>query len=170
MEKADGATVVVRYHDADKLTAGRPAILERNVADPKDPTKVKGRVVLLTTRMDDQPPNDEWNDYWKTDTSWSVVFPNLVVRYLAGDTADANFNFFTGQTVTVPLPKGGVGKGMKVVFNGPGVVGNDAAHRGRRQADGTAHRPAANQPTGELRVGGGVGEVARWLQPQRAGR
>lgn len=147
VEKADGATVVVRYNDSDKPAAGRPAVLERNVADPKDPTKVKGRVLLLTTRLDDPPPDGAWNDYWEASTSWPVVFPNLVVRYLAGDTADANFNFLAGQTVTVPLPKGGVGKGAKVVIDNPNLVGSDAVvEAGDRQTELRLGPPRTDQP------------------------
>lgn len=126
--KAEGSTVVVYYNDAEKANERHPAVLERNIPDPKDPKKIKGKVVLLTTRLDVQPPHDEWNDYWELDSSsWSVVFPWLVIRYLAGDTADANFNYFAGQTVTIPLPKDGVPKGAKVAIEKPPeITGNDA--------------------------------------------
>ncbi|VTT99086.1 N-terminal double-transmembrane domain-containing protein OS=Singulisphaera acidiphila (strain ATCC BAA-1392 / DSM 18658 / VKM B-2454 / MOB10) GN=Sinac_2675 PE=4 SV=1: BatA: VWA_2 [Gemmataceae bacterium] len=122
VSKAPEATVVVAYNDAEKPGDRRPAVLERGVPDPREPTRVKGRVVLLTTRLDVPTQDDPaWNDYWDLEGStWSVVFPWLVARYLAGDTADANFNFIAGQTVTVPLPKGGLPRGTKVLLEGPG--------------------------------------------------
>lgn len=120
VEKNPQANVVVSYDDADDPKARRPAVLERDIG--------KGRVMLLTTRMDDPWDRDrEWHDYWdRTDNSWSFVFPLLVMKYLAGDSAEANFNYPTGQTVTVPLRKGGMGKGTKIEFDGPGIVGRDA--------------------------------------------
>jgi hypothetical protein len=141
--------VIVYYNDAEKPTDRHPAVLERNVTDPKDPTKVKGRVVLLTTRMDlPREGEAEWNDYWELEGStWHTVFPWMVVRYLAGDTGDANFNFFTGQSVTVPLPKGGVGKGTKVVLDGPGIVGNDAIiEAGDKQTELRIGPPRTDHP------------------------
>ncbi len=126
--KTEGASVLVYYNDSEKPGDRHPAVLERNVPDPKDPKKMKGKVVFLTTRLDVQPPNDEWNDYWELDSSsWSVVFPWLVIRYLAGDSADANFNHFAGQSVTIPLPKDGVPKGTRIAIEKPPeIVGNDA--------------------------------------------
>jgi hypothetical protein len=113
--------VVVSYNDAEKAADRHPAVLERSVSDPKDATKPKGRVVLTTTSLDIPTEDDPtWNDYWELEGStWYVVYPWLLTRYLAGDTADANFNFPSGQTVTVPLPKGGVPRGTKVVIDGP---------------------------------------------------
>jgi hypothetical protein len=112
------ASVVVQYDDSDDPAKRRPAVLERTVG--------KGKVMLLTTRLD--PPGDrgtEWNDYWElADSTWYVVFPNLVVKSLAGDAADANFNHPTGQTITVPLPRTG-GKREDIALEGPGVGIND---------------------------------------------
>ena len=48
VEKAPEASVVVSYDDADDPKARHPAVLERTVG--------KGKVVLLTTRMDVPPP------------------------------------------------------------------------------------------------------------------
>lgn len=135
------ATVVVSYHDAEKPEARHPAVLERAVLDPKDNNKPKGKVLLLTTRMDVSNDKSDWNDFWEQlESSWFVAFPNLLVRYLAGDTTDANFNFPTGATVTVPLPRGKLARDGVVLFDGPGIVGNDA----------TIH-PAEKQT--ELRIG-----------------
>jgi hypothetical protein len=149
VQKADTATVIVSYHDADQPARRRPAVLERTVADPKDPTRAKGKVILLTTRMDvPREEADNWHDYWETEGStWFSVFPWMVVRYLTGDTADANFNFLTGQSVTVPLPKGGLGKTTKILFDGPGIVGSDAIiEAGDRQTELRLGPPRTNLP------------------------
>ena len=96
-EVARRRPVIVRYNDAEKPADRRPAVLERGIPDPKDPKKMKGRVLQLTTRMDVPPADEAWNDYWESEgASWCVVFPFLLAQYLAGDTADANFNFPTG--------------------------------------------------------------------------
>lgn len=115
-EKGDGS-VVVTYDDEDR----RPAVLERSVG------MRRGRVLLLTTPMETPVEGGKtWNNYWELDTSWTVVFPNLLLRYLCGDPTDANFNFLTGQPVAVPLPKGDVKKGTKLRFEGRGISGRDA--------------------------------------------
>ena len=119
VEKAPDASVIVSYNDAAKPADRHPAVLERGVPDPNDKNKIKGKVVLLTTRMDTHD-GEEWHDYWEIDTNWFAVFPWLLERYLAGDTADANFNYQTGQTVMVPLPKGGVPRGLQGGDQGPG--------------------------------------------------
>ena len=136
VEKLPGATVVVNFDDADDPAQRSPALLERAVG--------KGRVLLLTTRLDDEPANekDTWNDYWKFTSSWPTVFPNLVGRYLVGSPEDAVFNYATGQDVTVPLPKGDGVKARVIVVEGPGVVGRDARPEiGANQADLRLTRP-----------------------------
>jgi hypothetical protein len=114
--------VVVSY-DTDADPAKRaPAVLEKTFPGG-------GKVLLLTTRMDSPWDADRkaWNDYWETaESSWPVVFPHLLVRYLLGDSADAVYNFPTGQTVTVPLPPGGLANGKKLILEGPEVRGRDA--------------------------------------------
>jgi hypothetical protein len=150
VEKADGAAVIVRYNDSAKPGEGRPAILERGVPDPNDKNKIKGKVILLTTRLDAQPGSDPWHDYWETEGStWFAVFPWLLERYLAGDSADANFNHLTGQPsgVTVPLPKGGVPRGLKVAITGPGISqDNDLIEVGERQLELQVGPPRTNLP------------------------
>jgi hypothetical protein len=129
VEPDKAASVVVNYFDAEKPADRHPAILERPVLDPKDGNKPKGKVVLLTTRMDGDDPEEKnrWNDYWEQEgTTWFATFPYMLVRYLAGDTADANFNFTTGATVSVPLPRSKIGRDAKVIFNGPNITGNEA--------------------------------------------
>ncbi len=142
------ATVVAHYNDAEKPEARHPAILERSVLDPKDNNKAKGKVVLLTTRLDvtESTPPDDWNDYWTPEgSSWYAAFPNLLVRYLAGDTADANFNYPTGATVTVPLPRGKLNRESVVILEGKGIEGNDAIIRpGDKQTDARIAPPKTN--------------------------
>jgi hypothetical protein len=148
--KNEGAATVVSYNDSEKAADRHPAILERLVPDPKDPKRMRGRVLLLTTRLDKPPANDEWNDYWQTaDSAWCVEFPWLLIRYLAGDSADANFNYLTGQTVSVPLPKEGVPKGAKAAIDGPPdvIVGSDALIEvGDRQTELRIGPPRTNHP------------------------
>ncbi|MBP3955113.1 BatA and WFA domain-containing protein [Gemmata sp. G18] len=138
------ATVVAYYNDAEKPEARHPAILERPVLDKEG--KPRGKVVLLTTRMDVTNDKDDWSDYWAQEgSSWFVAFPNLLVRYLAGDTADANFNYPTGATVTVPLPRGKLTRESVVVLEGPRVEGNDAIIRpGDKQTDIRLVSPKTN--------------------------
>jgi hypothetical protein len=135
VEKAEGNPVVVEYDDSDDPKARNPAVIERNVG-------TRGKVLLLTTRMD-VPSEDwdrKWNDYRQKDMGWVVVFPWLIARYLAGDTADANFNYFTGQAVTLPITKVLAGKRENLALSGPGVLLSD-----------TIIKPAERQA--ELRLG-----------------
>lgn len=133
VEKLDGSTVV-EYDDSDdpKARPRRPAVLERNIG-------TRGKVLLLTTRMDvpdPANPDRQWNDYRQTETTWPVVFPWLVARYLAGDTADANFNYPTGQAVTVPITKLLAGKRENIVVDGPpGAVSEAVIRPAERQAE-----------------------------------
>lgn len=114
-------SVVVKYDDDDTPANRRPAILERTIGNRR------GRVLLLTTAMETPTENGpKWNNYWEFETSWIVVFPNLLMRYLCGDPSDANFNYLTGQPVAVPLPKGDIKKGSKLRFEGRGISGRDA--------------------------------------------
>ena len=55
VEKADGASVIVHYNDSADPAKRRPAVLERGVPDPNDNNKIKGKVILLTTRLDTPP-------------------------------------------------------------------------------------------------------------------
>jgi hypothetical protein len=117
---ADRASVVVYYDDADDPAQRHPAVVVREVG-PKG-----GRVVLLTTRMDNpEELSLRWNNYFDSGNSWSILFPNLLLRYLAGDPTEMNFNYATGQTVSVPVPKGEK-RPAKLRFEGPGVSGRDA--------------------------------------------
>lgn len=126
VEKAAEGNIIVTYNDADDPGKRHPALLERTVIDAKDKTP-KGKVILLTTRMDVPTDADrEWHDYWDGQNSWTVAFPELLLRYAAGDSDDASFTFLTGQTVTVPLAKLLGGKRETIVLDGPGISVTDA--------------------------------------------
>ena len=150
VEADKAATPVVFYYTATDEKARHPAVLERPVLDPKDGNKPKGKVLLLTTRMDvDDEPEEEkrWNDYWALESSWFAAFPYLLVRYLAGDTADANFNYPTGATVSVPLPRGRITKETSVVLDGPNISGKEAKPElGAQQTEMRFGPPRTNVP------------------------
>jgi hypothetical protein len=85
-----GATVIVNYAD------GHPALVERAVGE--------GRVLLFTTGFDARQVNQRawWNNY--LESSFYPVLVNQAIAYLIGDAEEPNFNFVSGQAVTVPLP------------------------------------------------------------------
>jgi|SRR5579883_1515894 len=146
VEPDKSATTVVSYFDAEKPADRHPAILERPFLDKEN--RPKGKVLLLTTRMDVMPNDDQWHDYWEQEGStWFAAFPYLLVRYLAGDTADANFNFPTGAIVGVPLPRGHIERESKVIFDGPGISGGDAIITpGEKQTEIRIGPPKTNLP------------------------
>ena len=116
--------VVVNYTAVNDQSKPYPAVLEKTFPGG-------GKVLLLTTRLDtpwpEFPERKAWHEYWETALgSWPSVFPHLLVTYLAGNTADANYSYTTGQAVAVPLRPGGGLKGKKLVFEGPGLSGTDA--------------------------------------------
>ncbi|HVK16857.1 MAG TPA: BatA domain-containing protein [Fimbriiglobus sp.] len=116
--EAPPENVVAFYDDADAAAERHPAVLEKEVG--------RGKVLMLTTRMDPQP-EQKWNDYWEMrGDGWQVVLPHLLARYLVGGSADPLFNYPTGQRVPVPLPRGDAARGKKLVLEGPGVTGRDA--------------------------------------------
>jgi hypothetical protein len=120
-ELGPNSQAVVYYDDGEEDKAKRlPAIVEGSVG--------QGKVLLLSTRIDPQPEDtDAWNDYWKTTgSSWATVFPNLLIRYLAGSPDDAEFNLLTGPDVLLKVPAQLNGKPVQWQFSGPGVSGQDA--------------------------------------------
>lgn len=159
---AAGATVIVRYRDAEKPEQQHPALLERPVTDPNDGNKPKGKVLLLTTRMDVTDDKDNWHNYWAQDVSWFAAFPNLLVQYLAGDTEDANFNYPTGATVTVPLPRGKLQRAGVVLFTGPEVVGNDALIRPGDKQTELRFSPPKTNVAGNFALSVRPGETELW--------
>ena len=147
VEPRAGGEVVVRYDDADDPQQRKPAVLERPILDAKDKTP-RGRVILLTTRLHVRSDADpEWNDYWGTLTHWAVTFPELLLWYAAGSTADVNFNYQVGQTVVIPLVKLLAGKRDNLALEGPGVSLDEAVVRpAERQAELRLGPPRTNTP------------------------
>ena len=117
--EASPEAVVVRYDDSPDPAQRRPAVLERVAGS--------GKVLLLTTRLDwPWDAGRKWNDYYETaESSWGVVFPNLLAKYLAGDAAEGLYQYTAGRAVPVPLPRGG-DAGKALVFEGPGVRPDEA--------------------------------------------
>lgn len=88
-ELAAGARVVVPFND------GTPAIVERPVG--------KGRVVLVTTSVSDNPNQDPWSLLLSGENAWPFfVLANEMAASLVGGTAPAR-NYFAGQTALVEL-------------------------------------------------------------------
>jgi hypothetical protein len=88
------ATAIATY--ADGRETPDPVLVERLVGE--------GKVVLFTMALDDRlvDRNRPWHNYF---TSWfGPVLINEVCRYLAGDVAMPDNNFFCGQPVAVALP------------------------------------------------------------------
>ena len=147
VEKNADGNIIVTYDDADDPAKRHLAVLERNVIDARDKTP-RGKVILLSTRMDVPTDADrEWHDYWDGQNSWAVAFPELLLRYAAGDSDDASFTFLTGQTVTVPLAKLLGGKREKIVLDGPGISVTDAVITpAEHQTEARIGPPRTNTP------------------------
>src|SRR5207237_10551025 len=101
----------------------RPALLETNL----DHKKLRGRVLLFTTPLDDlhsAPRNwaQRWHDYAEG-KSFYLVLAQLTVGYLAGDAEEGNFNFLCGQTVPVALPPP---RAPTYTLKGPGLTTTEA--------------------------------------------
>ncbi len=119
--EATPEAIVVSYDDNPDPTKRSPAILEKVLP-------AGGKVLLLTTSLNSPWDREtRWNNYWEfSESSWATVFPNLLAKYLAGDSAEVSFQFSTGQAVNVPLPKGDSAKAKKFLLEGPNVSNDDA--------------------------------------------
>ncbi len=91
-EPAKGAAVLVPLADKEQSAA----LLERHVG--------RGRVLQLTTPFDfrELDPNRRWHDYMES--SFVVVLPDQMCRYLAGESVPPELNFLCGNPVVVSLP------------------------------------------------------------------
>ncbi len=154
--KAGGTNIVAKYVGPE----GTPALVEGAVG--------KGNVMLLTTRLDNfaGEKDDFWNDFWvRENSSWTVVFPWLVTKYLceqgtdaAGGSTTRRYNFATGGEV----PAGARGFAppngeRKVRLEGPGVAA--AKSKFTLPVDATA-LTMRNKPTdGGRNVGTDVWEL-----------
>jgi Aerotolerance regulator N-terminal len=109
--------VIVSYDDKE----GRPALLERNF----DRKKIRGHVLLFTTPLDYShlyKQQERWNDYL---TSWFyMALANETMAYLAGDAEQANYQYLSGQPVTVPLPA--APHSSTCTLKGPGLSATEA--------------------------------------------
>lgn len=115
-------SVLVKYADADKADARRPALLERTF----DRRKVRGRVLFFTVPLDDEhcEANRRWHDYLQALVPFYVALAKKTVGYLAGDSEDTTFNYKCGQAVPVPLPS--APRFPTYTIQGPGVNGAEA--------------------------------------------
>jgi hypothetical protein len=95
VEPAEKDTVVLATYAGDKRP---PALLDRAVG--------RGHVLLFTTPLDarELDRNRYWHNYWGLDSSFGLVLEDQVCRYLAGDSALPELNYFCGQTPRVPPP------------------------------------------------------------------
>lgn len=127
-----------RYRTLPGVEPGR-VIARYDAPEAMNPPAVVGQafeqgyVLLLTTRIDDDADNDRdyWNDFWKRDHSWPVVFPWLVARYLCDYGTDGagvdsggkrRYNFPTGAEVPVSV-RGFTPTGeRRIRLEGPGVT------------------------------------------------
>jgi hypothetical protein len=83
---------------AYKGKPGGPALVERIARKAG-----RGHVLLFTTPLSG---DSAWNNYIETDTSFCVILPHLVMKYLAGSASGVHLNFRSGEPVVLPLPLG----------------------------------------------------------------
>jgi hypothetical protein len=128
VEVKDKPSVIVSYADEDKDQNRHPAILEKQFE--------RGRVLLFTTPVDGR--RDERglpaNNY--ASTSFGLVLANLALRYLTGDTEDADFNYPGGTGVLVKWPLDADDRRSKTYYlYGPDVADADVVQtRGDKDA------------------------------------
>jgi hypothetical protein len=139
---ADGATVLIRYADADK----KPALLERTIGEGG-----RGKVVLFTTPMDGRRdsagnPANNFNDQW-----FYFALVNEAVRYLAGEAEDASLNHIAGPAVTITLPL--TPRFPTYTLQGPGLIGADSQVQ-RGEAAGELRLTQPQQPGNYVLSGG----------------
>jgi hypothetical protein len=83
--KEQNCTVVMKYED------DRPAVVVRRS------DKGEGKVLLLTTPMDQQAPKEEWNDYRRNETSFYVGLTMMCARYLCKEAQKVRLNYPFGS-------------------------------------------------------------------------
>ncbi len=143
VEPRGGGTVLAHYDNDDKIENCFPALLERNV--------LKGKVLLLTTKMETLDEQTDWNDYWSAN-SWAVAFPDMLLRYLAGSAAEANFNYPCGSTVSVSLGKLLAGRRDNLIITGPGILSPDALIRLSEKQTELRVAPPRTNAAGNFRI------------------
>lgn len=112
---AEKASVLARYSDK----ANSPALIELL----PEGTNGRGRVLLLTTPIDEaqDAAGQKANDYMKNSFYYTLV--NRMVKHLAGELDDANFNYSAGASIAVPLPP--AVQYPAFALRGPGLTGAD---------------------------------------------
>jgi hypothetical protein len=98
--EAPAENVLLRYRDKGR----NPALLETHFDKGKG-----GKVLLFTSPLTDQrklADKEKWNNYTELLNTFTVVWPHLTLRYLAGDAAPVRLNFLSGEPVDVRLPLG----------------------------------------------------------------
>jgi hypothetical protein len=90
----ESAVVITRYAEDGRS----PILVERLLG--------QGRVIQFTTPMDgrwlDAKRTRPWTNYWQG--SFGLVLTDKVTRYLAGESAPPELNFFCGQAALVAMP------------------------------------------------------------------
>jgi hypothetical protein len=147
--RPEDASVIVSYADKE----GRPALLERLF----DHKKIRGHVLLFTTALDYShlhKQQERWNDYL---TSWFyLALANETMAYLAGDAEQANYQYLSGQQVTVPLPA--TPHFSTCTLKGPGLSATEAiVPRPEKQAELTLAQPVM---PGNYSL---VGDDGKWI-------
>jgi hypothetical protein len=140
VKSADGATVLLRYADADK----HPSLVERTETGG-------GKVLLFTTPMDGRQDaaghaSNNFNVEW-----FQFVLVNECMKYMAGEAEDAELNFAAGPVVTIPLPPGA--RLATYSVSGPGLTGADTQVQ-RAESAGEIRLAQARQP-GNYAIRGG---------------
>jgi hypothetical protein len=107
IKKRPDSTVLVEYVDYDKdhkprpKASGKPAVLE-SLFDAK--SGIQGKVLLLTTPLDEQTP--PWNNYAEDVTSFYLALVMQATGYLAGESAAPRLNFELGRGDPVVVLRG----------------------------------------------------------------
>ena len=96
VKRRDNSMVLVEYLEHDKKgrplpkAAGKPAVLETALD-----AKSAGKVLLLTTPLDEQTP--AWNNYAEELTSFYLALLMQATSYLAGESVPPQRNFILGR-------------------------------------------------------------------------
>ncbi len=95
VKPADKDTVALATYDDGQRN---PVLLDRAVG--------RGHVLLFTTPLDirEVDTNRLWHNYWGFDSSFGLVLVDRVCRYLAGDEAMPELNYFCGQAAQASMP------------------------------------------------------------------
>ncbi|MGL6074257.1 MAG: BatA domain-containing protein [Fimbriiglobus sp.] len=143
--EASRENIIIDYADEPEASKRRPALLEKT-------TPTGGKVVLLTTRMDwPWEPARKWHNYYDTaESHFAVVFPNLLVKYLTGESAESQFQYQPGQAISLPLGKGTSTTPQTLIWEGPGVNADDSTVKLEPNQAEWRLAPARNTSVGQF--------------------